>query len=422
MALVVKIRGDATHFEKTMARVQGSVGGVAKGMLRLTMQTAAFGAALLGIGGGLAVVSKFVELMKDSSGKAAGMETLTLQFETLTGSASKAVDLISKFREEAQKSPLSTTDYASAGKTLLTFGVATEKALPTLKMLGDVSLGNAERFHALALAFAQTQAAGRLMGQEVLQFVNAGFNPLQQISKKTGISMAVLKQEMEDGAISADMVTQAFKDATSAGGLFYRAIDRGAATTEGQIAKLKDTIDMVKIGLGTGINQGLVAAIPAIDQGISSLEGRAKTFGVNIGHAIAQAVAGHPDIFVNTGALIGEYLVAGMKTSLDQMWVNFGLAVSRKRGPADIGHNLENESYAATFDRYSDGVRAAQEALRQSLPGGGSFADTENQIRKEEMRADRERTEALLKEVEKGTKTMQQMLDELRKDKPMFKR
>ena len=35
-----------------------------------------------------------------------------------------------------------------------------------------------------------------------MQIVNAGFNPLQEISKKTGKSVAELKKEMERGAIS----------------------------------------------------------------------------------------------------------------------------------------------------------------------------------------------------------------------------
>jgi len=272
MALTVKIRGDATHFEKVMGKVNTTVGGLGKTLLSLGAAGAGFAAALAGINGAAAVTTKLFETIKDASGKAAGMESLTLQFEVLTKSAEKSRDLIKSFREEAIKSPLSVSDYAQAGKTLMAFGMSSEKTLPILKMLGDVSLGNAERFGSLALAFAQTQAAGRLMGQEVLQFVNAGFNPLQEISRKTGRSMVELKKAMEDGAISADMVTQAFQSATSRGGLFFGAIEKGASTTEGKMAKVRDAVDSLQISFGTGFNAGLRDALDATSNFLPQLE------------------------------------------------------------------------------------------------------------------------------------------------------
>lgn len=45
-------------------------------------------------------------------------------------------------------------------------------------------MGNNEKFSSMTLAFAQMSAAGRLMGQDLNQMINAGFNPLQVISEK----------------------------------------------------------------------------------------------------------------------------------------------------------------------------------------------------------------------------------------------
>ena len=81
-------------------------------------------------------------------------------------------------------------------------------------------MGNAQRFQALSLAFAQVSAAGKLTGQDLLQMVNAGFNPLQEMSKKTGKSISELKDLMADGAISTKMVEDAMASATGAGGRF----------------------------------------------------------------------------------------------------------------------------------------------------------------------------------------------------------
>jgi tape measure domain-containing protein len=239
-----------------------------------------------------------------------------VQFEVLTKSADKAKDMIQSFRDEAIKSPLSVQDYAQAGKTLMAFGMAADKTLPILKTLGDVSMGNSERFGSLALAFAQTQAAGRLMGQEVLQFVNAGFNPLQEISRRTGRSMVELKKAMEDGAISADMVTDAFRSATAQGGLFYGALDKGAATTEGKIAKLGDSILGLKVEFGTGFNEGLKSALDATNSFLPQLEDKFASAGEMLGIAIKDSVAGNHEMLAAVGAVIGEALMAGIRATV----------------------------------------------------------------------------------------------------------
>ena len=313
MALTVKIRADASHFKKTIAGVEVQASGLAGVMGKLATSNLAFGAALSVAAAGAVALGAGLAFIKDASGKAAGMESLIVQFEVLTKSADKAQELIKSFREEAIKSPLSVEDYAQAGKTLMAFGISADETLPILKTLGDVSMGNAEQFGSLALAFAQTQAAGRLMGQEVLQFVNAGFNPLQEISRKTGKSMIELKKAMEDGAISADMVTDAFRSATAEGGLFYGALDKGATTTQGKIAKLGDAIMGLKVSFGTGFNEGLKSALDATNAFLPQLEARFAAAGDFLGKALTESIGGDTDKFTALGVLVGTAFWEGFK-------------------------------------------------------------------------------------------------------------
>lgn len=81
--------------------------------------------------------------------------------------------------------------------------------------------------------------------------INAGFNPLQIISEKTGKSIATLKDEMSKGAVSAEMVQQAFIDATSAGGKFYNMSENASKTINGQLSMMQDALDSVFNELGT---------------------------------------------------------------------------------------------------------------------------------------------------------------------------
>lgn len=73
--------------------------------------------------------------------------------------------------------------------------------------------------------------------------VNAGFNPLEEIARKTGKSIGELKNEMSKGAISSKMVQDAFISATSAGGKFYGMAAEGAKTLNGQISMLQESFD-----------------------------------------------------------------------------------------------------------------------------------------------------------------------------------
>jgi tape measure domain-containing protein len=105
-----------------------------------------------------------------------------------------------------------------------------------MKMLGDLARGDQEKLNALTLAFSQMTSTGKLTGQDLLQMINAGFNPLNEISKKTGKSVAVLKDEMSKGQISSEMVRDAFVAATSAGGQFHGMVEQLSDSKSGKWA------------------------------------------------------------------------------------------------------------------------------------------------------------------------------------------
>lgn len=173
--------------------------------------------------------------------KSAGqMQMYQASFETMLGSADKANKIMKEMQEFAAVTPFEFTDLAEVGKTLLQFNVPAKDLMTTIKALGDVAQGNGERFRSLSLAFGQMTAAGRLMGQDLLQMINAGFNPLQEIAKKTGLTMGELKKKMEQGAISAEMVAAAFKSATQEGGTFFNGMEKASKTLPGLLSTLKD--------------------------------------------------------------------------------------------------------------------------------------------------------------------------------------
>jgi tape measure domain-containing protein len=191
--------------------------------------------ALIGSLKGAAAAYLSLQTVAKAINLASEVEDATIAFEVLTGSAKDGQLLFEQIRKFAAESPVTFSNAAEATKTMMSFGVAAQDVQKNLQMLSDVTGGNNDRFKMLSLAFSQTTAAGRLMGQDLLQMVNAGFNPLQQISKTTGESMIELKKRMEDGGISAQEVRQAFVDATSEGGMFHGMTERLAETVSGKL-------------------------------------------------------------------------------------------------------------------------------------------------------------------------------------------
>lgn len=195
--------------------------------------------------GGLTIAGAAVGAAGLFAIKSAGdMEMLRSSMDVLTGSTASGSKMFKDLYDFAAKTPFETGDLAKGAQTMLSFGIANDKVIPNLKMLGDISMGNKDKLGSLTLAFSQITSTGRLMGQDLLQLINGGFNPLTIISQKTGKSMSVLKDEMEKGKISADMVRDAMVTATEKGGLFYQGMDKGAQTLQGIWSTLMDTAGM----------------------------------------------------------------------------------------------------------------------------------------------------------------------------------
>ena len=169
-------------------------------------------------------------------------QSMQTAIETMVGK-DMADSLMSQLKEMAKISPLTLTDMVNAEKMMLGFNIEAEDTIRYLQALSDVSMGDANKFKSLTLAFSQMSAAGKLMGQDLNQMINAGFNPLQIIAEKTGKSIATLKDEMSKGAVSAEMVQQAFIDATSAGGKFYQMSENASKTINGQLSMMQDALD-----------------------------------------------------------------------------------------------------------------------------------------------------------------------------------
>jgi tape measure domain-containing protein len=172
------------------------------------------------------------------------LEYTTAAIEALVGSTSKAKKMTQEMIILAAETPFQITHYAKASKTLLGYGVAQEDVIDSMKMLGNISLGNTTAFDRLSLAYGQIISKGKLQAEEVRQMVNQGFNPLKFIAEKTGESLGELQARMKKGKVTSDEVTKALQRATSGSGRFKNTMEALSNTYKGQSEKIKEYGDI----------------------------------------------------------------------------------------------------------------------------------------------------------------------------------
>lgn len=193
----------------------------------------------------------------------AQMEDFEANLTTLLGNADDAKDMLADLKEMANTTPFETTDLLDATQTMLGFGLEAKKTKGYLQTLGDISMGNAEKLKSLTRAFSQIGASGKATMEDINQMIDAGFNPLQIMSEKTGKSMADLRDEVSDGKISFEDIADAMKTATSEGGRYYKSMEKASKTMNG---KMSSALDALNTALGDLTESLLPLATKAIEK------------------------------------------------------------------------------------------------------------------------------------------------------------
>lgn len=139
--------------------------------------------AVLGMG------KSFVGALSDGVKYNSMIEDYAMSFQTMTGSADKANEMMDEIKKTAKETPFEIEGMADTVKQMMAYGIEADKSIEITKLLGDVSQGNMEKMNSLGYAMGQISSAGKLNGQDLRQLINAGFNPLEEISQRTGESM-----------------------------------------------------------------------------------------------------------------------------------------------------------------------------------------------------------------------------------------
>jgi tape measure domain protein len=243
---------------------------------------------------------------------ASELETLDTNLGTLLGSMDKGVALRKKLQSYGQSTPYDTEGLAKAATTMLGYGVAQEKVMPVMKQLGDIAMGNKEHLNALALAYGQMAASGKVMKQDLNQMANAGFG-VNQIAESMGVSVGKFNKMVGEGKVKIEDINKALTDATSAGGLFYQSAINSSSTFEGVMSNLGEAANNTLANIGTSLlpmvkeaAQGLVQVFEflssAIDALVNPSDSINESFGA-FGESIGYLKDGVSNLFDSLGNL-----------------------------------------------------------------------------------------------------------------------
>ena len=165
--VVIKIDGDASGFEKALGSVESKSKSVISGLGTVTSGVAKGVAAAYGV---ISAAWSAVGLVSVKYN--ANIEQLQTSFETMTGSAEKAAEVVERLRTMGAETPFETTDLVRVTQLLMQYGFAADDAIEKMTMLGDIAQGNADAMTSIAIGYAQMSSAGKVNLQDIKQMIN----------------------------------------------------------------------------------------------------------------------------------------------------------------------------------------------------------------------------------------------------------
>ncbi|MDD1539400.1 tape measure protein [Riemerella anatipestifer] len=187
-----------------------------------------------------------------------------IAFTTMLKSKEKANELMGQMVDLAAKTPFSLQEVSAGAKQLLAFQVPANEVVDTLTRMGNIAAGLGVPMSRINLVYGQVMAKGKLMGDDLRQFTEAGIPMVGELAKKFGKTTAEISTMVSEGRIGFNDVKEVLFSLTNEGGLFFNLMEEQSKTLSGKISNLGNAFDQMlnKIGEGSEglLNSGIEGA------------------------------------------------------------------------------------------------------------------------------------------------------------------
>lgn len=303
----------------------------------------------------------------------AQIEKYTTGFTNMLGSAEAAQQVMSQIQEDAAKTPFDVESLTKANQYLISAGENASYARSTIMALGDAvsaTGGGNDELNRMSQNLQQIANTGKATTADIKQFAYAGIDVYGILADYTGKSTT----EVQNMAISYDLLTQALQAASEEGGRYYNSMDTQSQTMNGRVSTLKDNVKQLA-GLLTGdLSSGVGVVIGNLNDMLVAAQEAYKTDGW-LGLA---------------GAITG---LSGPITSIKNKFVELGNAAVTALDKASYWLNkaLGKDAYAdyTSYDDYRTDTQKQnnRNRLRQNALNGTSVSNKSWSERQAELAA-----------------------------------
>ena len=289
----IKVVLDSTAAERGLSRIGRNAGRLNKRMGRLAGTGLKFGASIAAATTAMAAFAG-IKFIKDSSQAAADFEKMGAGFEVLLGSAEKAERRLAAIQKISMATPFEPRELIEASKTLQALGGDTAAIGEGLDMVGDAAAATGKDLQTIAdnvgLLFQGLTAGGEV--------AEAG-NQLMKMS----VLLPDVKKEITDLVAEMRKGDREFMTQAEALKLIQRGfiktaggMERLSQTVGGKVSTMRGHLDMLKIAFGTGVNEGLVTGLDAMNDQLPKWMEASKALGDSLGIGISEAIRGNAEI------------------------------------------------------------------------------------------------------------------------------
>lgn len=312
-------------------------------------------------------------------------QRLRTSLETLSGSAEAGGAAFEELVKFSAKTPFQLNELVKVNNMLMGFGLNTQQARESLKLLGDVAAISGGDLQGIGVAFGQSAAEGRIMTRDIMQFINNGVPMLKLLAEELGVSTSRVREMASEGQLSFPLVVKALERATSAGGMFDNGMEKLSKTLAGTYSNIKDNLTIALASLGDQIvetfdieqlGKDFVGFIQDITTSFKELEPATRDLIVQIAAFAASAgplmyLAGSviPKLIGSIRLLIANPIIAGLTAAAGAL----GMLIDRVGDIEDANEKAKNAQ---------KGILEYGAALKNLESTSGYLAGNEESLRK----------------------------------------
>jgi tape measure domain-containing protein len=248
------VNGGLSKMAGNLAQAMGlspAVQGMARAFGSMGLKILAVGAAFTALFNFLkASIAKFEEFRKN-----------VVRLEPLLGGSTEAAKaLLHQMMDLAIQTGYSSDSMFVLAEALLNVGTSVQSVEGIAKTISGLAGGDEQRLKSIAKAYADVMMKGRLMGQEALQFANAGIPIYQALANHLKKDVSEIREMGEQGLISAQMMSDALLEFGKTRDISGQ-IEKNMRSVAGQMQRILGILEKIQVEAGETADGPFVAML-----------------------------------------------------------------------------------------------------------------------------------------------------------------